>query len=261
MLPILYWNSAALFLALLALAGVSLELGHWLGLRLRPRYDERVVDQLGSIQAGVLGTLGILLGFVLSIVLLQFIERRDLVVREADAIGTAYIRAQFLEEPEREEVRAILRRYIHLRLEIFESRGTGEAQNARFEAAVEACRDLQGRLWDATLRATQKDSRPILNLFVDTVNEVIDLDTHRYAAWRHHVPRLVLDVLIVFAIVSLGMMSFVSATRCAQRVGAWYLLGGLLCMLLLVIVDLDRPRLGWIPVDHDAMEYEARGME
>lgn len=64
----------------------------------------------------------------------------------------------------------------------------------------------------------------------------------------------------MFAMLSLAVMAFVSAARCGRRLGMWYLLATLLCSLLLLIIDLDRPRLGLVPVNHEAMYIQERSM-
>jgi hypothetical protein len=251
--------SGALWLALMAAAIMSIELGHWLGQRHRRTLSDASLDQLGTFQGGMFGTLGLLLGFTLSIGVSHFDQRRALVVEEANAIGTVYLRTSFLPDEEREEGRRVLKEYVRLRLDAFEHRR--EFTGAREQMFFASSADLQRRLWLTAERTTQKDSRPLINLFVSAVNELIDLDTSRHSALEAHIPYFVIFIVFSFAEATLMTVGYVSGARSGQRLSVWYLLSLLLCSILLLIVDLDRPRLGLIPVNHDAMYLQHRSME
>lgn len=250
--------SWSLWCVLVAASVASLELGYWWGARRRHLYDEASLGQLSVIQTGVFGTLGLILAFVLSIVLAHFDQRRALVVAEANAIGTCYLRTSFLRDEERTEGQLSLKRYVRLRLDAFEQRN--KRVNDDWEFMDREASAIRQRLWSVAERATQQDSRPLMNLFVASLNELIDLDTSRKAALESHVPGLVTGVLLSFAMLSMTIMAFVSAARCGRRLGMWYFLAALLCSLLLLIIDLDRPRLGLVPVNHEAMYIQERSM-
>src|SRR5262245_23780758 len=98
----------ALFLVLL-LAGAA---GFRYGRRRSPQTDERTRSYEVTLQGAILGLLGLLLGFTFAMAVSRFDSRKRLVVDEANALGTAFLRARLLPEPERTEVATLLRRYL-----------------------------------------------------------------------------------------------------------------------------------------------------
>ena len=108
---------------LLILGGILVlvaELGFRLGMRLHVSHDEARKEQIGGLQAAVLGLLGLLLGFTFAMAVARYDARRDLVVQEANAIGTTYLRAQLLPEPQRTDSIELLRSYGALAVDLSE---------------------------------------------------------------------------------------------------------------------------------------------
>src|SRR5688572_31184480 len=117
-------------LLLLLLAG--LEAGYRLGRRAADRGEDPSGGQVGAIQGAVLGLLALLLGFSFSGAALRFIERQDQIVTEANAIGTAWLRADVLDEPYRSQLKDQLARYVNHRVEVSQRlrEGLGEVDAA-----------------------------------------------------------------------------------------------------------------------------------
>src|SRR5688572_3645576 len=146
--------------------------------------------QVGAIQGAMLGLLGLLLGFSFAGAASRFIDRQDLIVQEANAIGTAYLRADVIPEPNASEVRHVLADYVAHRLEA--SKHLAEGLPPNFEAEVAA---FHARLWHAAKEGVL--ARPEMAVAVlDPVNEVIDLHSTRLAAGRKHLPKVVLGLLV-----------------------------------------------------------------
>jgi hypothetical protein len=101
---------------LLVLLLLAVEAGVRAGTRARAQRKGEGTADLGTIQGAVLGLLGLLLAFTYSLAAGRQDARRGLLVREANAIGTAYLRAGLLPEPRRGELRAILRQYVDSRI-------------------------------------------------------------------------------------------------------------------------------------------------
>ena len=125
------------------------EVGFRSGLRLFVAKDEPRKGQIGGIQGAVLGMLALLLGFTFSIAVGRYETRRDLVVKEANAIGTTYLRASFLPEAHAKAVEDLLRRYTDARLS-FDSAGSNHSKIA---AAEDEAARLQRELWQHTVAA------------------------------------------------------------------------------------------------------------
>ena len=88
----------------------SAEFGYRLGLRLHRAKDEARKGQIGGIQGAILGLLALLLGFAFAMSVARYDARRGLVLQEANAIGTTYLRASFLPEAHKIGVENLLQR-------------------------------------------------------------------------------------------------------------------------------------------------------
>jgi len=178
-------------LLLLALA----EIGFRAGLRLFVRKDEPRKGQIGGIQGAVLGLLALLLGFTFSMAVTRYEIRRDLVLKEANAIGTTYLRASLLPEEQAKTVEDLLSRYIDARLTFF-SAGN---DSIKLAAAEDETTKLQRELWTQTAAAVKEAPTPITATFINALNDTIDLDATRLHALRSRVPSAVWLLLLVVA--------------------------------------------------------------
>ena len=94
----------------------------------------------GAVVGGMLGLMAFLLAFSIGIVIAQNNGRRDMVVAEANAVGTAYLRASFLGEPDRTSTRDLLREYVEVRL-------AAAADEALMESALSRSEGIHSELW------------------------------------------------------------------------------------------------------------------
>ncbi|WP_240700533.1 hypothetical protein [Sphingobium sp. MP9-4] len=72
----------------------------------------------GYIVSAVIGLVALLLGFTFALAVGRFETRRALVLQEANAIGTSYLRVQGLPEPHRTRMSQILVNYTNNRVEL-----------------------------------------------------------------------------------------------------------------------------------------------
>jgi hypothetical protein len=203
--------------------------------------------------SAVLGLLALLLGFTFSLSLNRFEARRDLVVREANAIGTVWLRANLLEEPARGELRGLLQQYVDVRLAWSETEGDGHT--------MAATNSLQNQLWAVTGRAVRADSSALLSRgLMDAMNDAFDLAGSRAAARAAHIPGRVLGVLLLYAALSMVMLGYMLAAGGRPHRLATTLLLALLSLAVVVILDLDRPRDGAIQVSQQPLIDLKAGM-
>ena len=196
--------------------------------------------------SAVLGLLALLLGFTFSLALNRYETRRELVVQEANAIGTTWLRARLLEEPARTEMSRLLRVYADARIgwSDHEVRATDMALTAR----------LQQQLWAVAGSAIRADSSPQLSRAVmDAMNESFDLAAARLAARSAHIPGRVLQVLLLYAALSMVMLGYILAANGRHHRIATSLLLMLLSLALTIIHDIDRPRSGAIQVSQQPL--------
>ena len=127
------------------------EVGFRAGLRLFVAKDEPRKGQIGGIQGAVLGLLALLLGFTFSMAVGRYENRRDLVLKEANAIGTTYLRASFLPEAQSKAVEDLLRRYTDTRLSFYNA----GSDFTKVAAAENEAGKLQRELWVQTVARRQ----------------------------------------------------------------------------------------------------------
>jgi hypothetical protein len=237
---------------LLLLLLLCLEVGFRIGGRARGAGEPKEGGQLGAIQGGTLGLLALLLAFSFGGAATRFMERQDLIVQEANAIGTAYLRADMLDEPYRSNLRADLCRYVEHRV-----RATARGRGGISPEDLREVARLQDRIWNSASAGVA--ARPTSMLAVlAPVNEVIDLHSTRLAAARKHIPGLVLWLLIVCSAMSLIDIGY--GCGLARR-RSWLMTSSLAVLLaasLWTTIDLEYPRAGLIQLDDTPMvELEA----
>ena len=248
-------------LGLLLLAG-ALAAGY-AGHLLRLRGDRRrkasgsglaTDNQEGYIVSGVLGLLALMLGFTLAMAVDRFDTRRLLVLQDANAIETTYLRAQLLDEPHRARISKLLVDYTDNRIVL----GTAKrGENAKLLADNDR---MLIDLWAATAAAFETIADlDFSTAFIDSVNNVVELDAARKASRLAHVPTTVLAVLAIYIVVTGGVLGYVLTGTRGQLAGAFLIT--LLIFSLAMIIDLERPTMGSIVESQVPMELMRKALE
>jgi len=201
----------------------------------------------GASEAAVFGLLGLLLAFTFSGAASRFEERRHLIVAEANAIGTAYLRVDLLPADAQPELRQLFREYLDARLAYYhdftDSISTSKAQG-------EVTR-LQGRIWTASVAAAQRPgvATPAPMLLLPALNEMIDITTTRAVSNENHPPAIIFQLLIAFTL-ACALLAGYSMSGTSSRSWLYTMLVSLtLSFTLYVIFDLEYPRFGFIRID------------
>jgi hypothetical protein len=249
---LLYQESAALIaVALLAVMLLGAELGYRLGRRGRQTHNELTRTQIISIQSATLGLLALLLGFTFAMALSRFEYRKQMVVQESNAIGTAALRSQFLPASLDAEVITLFRRYVEIRLESVLRTGQGSKEREQLDLEV---RQIQLRLWSIANEAAEADPRSMpLGLFTHAMNEVIDIKTKRDIAVANHVPESVLLFLLAFAVLAavvLGYGNGLAGGRIMSLTAAYCVI---VLLVIVLIIDLDHPQQGLARTSQQSM--------
>ena len=236
-------SSSELALIVFAIVFGTTGLGFLLGHYLRDR-SEHLREPLGVVQAALLGLVGLVLAFGLALAVGRYESRRAAVVDDANAIGTTYLRAQTLAEPVRTRSLQRLVRYTDTSIRLSHSVPT----SAKARRAVADGQKLQRQLWGLAGQALAE--APLASaprLYVETLNQMIDMQTVRVAALNNRVPGPVLAVEVTFAAVALGLLAFYLAIL-GRGMLPVLLAAALIGLLLLVTFDLDRPTRGLIRI-------------
>jgi hypothetical protein len=230
-------------------------LGIFLGHRVRHLSDS-LKEPFGVLQAALLGVVGLLLAFGLSLAVSRYEDRRSNIVNEANAIGTSYLRAQTLAEPVRSRSLALLVDYTRSSIDLSDHvPGSAEARDARADEER-----IERRLWSLAGEALEKaptDSAP--RLYVQTLNEMFDAETTRVASLGNRVPTAVLVLEVLGAALALGLLAAYLAIV-GRGVLAVSLAAVLVAFLLLVTADLDRPTRGMIQVPDTVLKDQLASM-
>jgi hypothetical protein len=225
-------------LGMLALFLLTLELAYRLGRRANARSAGASSGQVGAVQGATLGLLGLLLAFSFGAAGARFLERQDLITEEANAIGTAYLRADLLNEDHRAQLQDALKRYTEHRIEVSKRLRSGIDA-----AALEEIARFHDEIWDAARRGVEARPEATLAL-LNPVNDVIDLHSLRLAAGMKHLPVLVLCILFGSSVLSLGVIGYGGGLAGQRGTALTVSLAVLITAALWITIDLDHPRAG-----------------
>jgi hypothetical protein len=244
------------FFAVLASLLVASDLGFRLGRRHHARVDDTARSLVSAMRGSFLGLLALLLGFAFAFAAVRYDTRRDVVVREANAIGTAYLRAALLPEPQRSEARGMLRRYVAVRIRAYEV-GTEDASTAARESGT-----LQDALWSQVVTAAVGDKlQPALaSVVLTSFNEVFDSSEEALTAFENSIPPSILGLLSIVAAIAAAVTGYsdgLSRKRLLLMVVVQPLL---VALVIATIVDIDRPFQGIVRVSQNSLTRAARGM-
>ena len=256
----LYQHPAwVLGLYLLLILLLFMEVGFRLGLRHGPVAEETEKTLRGDVTlSAMLALLGLMLAFTYAFSLSRADLRKQAVVNEANAIGTAFLRADLVAEPGRSELRQHLLEYARTR--VIRAEGVEDLQHLR--ELIGRSLEAQSKLWPATKLAIQGDvSTPLEALLVQAMNAVLDAHTTRSAAGFDHLPAVVLFSLILIAGLSMAGAGHNAGLR--GRMIRWRMISFALIMvtLIVVIVDFDQPLRGFIQVNNQSLISVVQDME
>lgn len=230
-------------LLLVAVIGAATAIGFAIGRYLR-RHQEALREPFGVLQGALLGVVGLILAFGLTLAVGRYEDRRSATVAEANAIGTSYLRAQLIAEPARSRSLVLLRHYVDLAIQVSKEvpGSTGMRRTSAAEGAV------QRRLWSLagqSIDAAPNASAP--RLYVDSLNDTFDAQLTRLSSLTNRVPGAVLALEVLGAAIAMGLLSLHIAVL-GRGLVAMLSAAALITLLLLVTFDLDRPTRGLITV-------------
>ena len=237
------WFFVLLFVVFL----VVVELGFQLRLRTAVASDEKLHGQITGTRDSIVVLLSLLLGFLLPLSLTRFDQRRQLAIEEALAIGTTNLRAQMLSEPARSKTRGLMRQYVDARLQFFKAGLHPE----RLRAANLHSKQLQNELWEQSVPAAQASPTPITALFVQSLNQMIDLSEESLAALEYRIPAVIWLVLLLISLLACLAVGCSLRRRTALSMVVAPLM---IAMVFALIADLDSPRRGLIRTGQQSME-------
>ena len=222
-----------------------LELGRWLGRRRKTKDEEGARAGLGAVEGAVFALMGLLVAFTFSGAATRFDARRQLIVQEANAIGTAWLRLDLLPAAAQPELRELFRRYLDSRLATY--RKIPDMEAVRTEVA--RANALQGQIWLQATAASREVASPLTAQVIPALNEMFDVAATHNAVAQIHPPAIIFVMLGVLALMSSLLAGYAMAGGQSR---SWIHVIGfalILATTVYVILDLEFPRLGLVRID------------
>ncbi len=232
-------------LAVGCFAGIiaCLEVGYRLG---RHRSEDVAREGIGALEAAVFALLGLLLAFSFAGGTARLDTRRQLIVEEANAIGTAYLRLDLLAAADQPEMRRLFREYLDGRLQLYRKLPDLPAAEREMERTAQ----IQQRLWTLAVTASQASTKPAAaTLLLPALNQMIDVTTSRKVALYTHLPSLILAVLMIVALFSGLLAGYGMAKRRGRSWVHMLVYAFVVAVTIYAVIDLDYPRSGLIRLD------------
>jgi hypothetical protein len=233
---------SALFIVGLLVAGIEF------GRRIRLRSsEEKFSSGLGVIDSAVFGLMALLLGFSFAGAVSRFDVRRDLIVQETNAIGTAWLRIDLLPEAAQPQIRDDFRAYLDARLAYYRDLSDDRAKAAVSLALSEK---LQNKIWtESVAAAEQTSSNAVMTLVLGSLNEMIDITTTRLVALQNHPPIPIYVTLVLLALASAVVAGFEMGDTGKRSWLHTLVFAAALALTIYTMIDLEFPRFGVIRVD------------
>lgn len=232
----------ALAISILVAMLVCQELGRWIGQRELRRDPEATRFGTGVIDAGVFGLLGLLLAFAFSGAASRFEDRRQIIVQEANAIGTAWLRLDLLPPAQQPELREMFRQYTDARIATYEKIPDLDAVAVELNRASK----LQGDIWNAARSAVQNAADPQMKILVlPPINDMFDMSTSRSSMMLTHTPWIIIALLICSALLGSMLAAYAGADKPRHKMHI-LIFNVIIAITIYVIMDLDYPRVGLI---------------
>ena len=236
----------AVFVLFAIVAMACYEGGFLLGRWWQDREPGEQEGPTGVIVGSIFALLAFLLAVTMGMASDRFDSRRAIVLSEANAIGTTYLRAGYLPEPASNQIRELLREYVPLRIRT-DTSGDLRADIERSEA-------LLHRMWTAAEGvAKTTDQGDLTSTFIESLNETIDIHETRVTAASARVPETLVLLLFIGSVLSLGMVGFGAGLTRRRSLLTAVVLVIALGAVLTIVVDLDRPREGLIQVSQQPL--------
>ena len=228
------------------LALLSVELGYrFAGYRQRRDRAEKE-SSLGGMVGGTLGLLAFMSAFTFGLAGSRFEARRQVLLSEANAIGTTYLRAAMIADPMRTESQNLLREYVDVRLK-------GVKQPDQLKQSIARSEELHNQLWSVAVAATEKERSPMTSIYVQSLNQVIDMHAARLMALQGRVPGVIWVVLYVLGFLTMVLIGYqLGLVKSRRSLAAVVLILGF-SLVLYLIADLDRPGQGTLQVSQQSM--------
>lgn len=215
--------------------------------KLRAKQLEAESKMLTVIQTGLVTLLGLLIGFTFSMAVGRHDSRVNLMVKEANDIGTTWLRSSTLEEPARTQTQDLLRKYVLVRYQFL---GSGH-DSQEFQQSLTGSSALQNKLWSVASDYALTHRDPVTSLYLSTLNDSIDVTEERNAIFEDRVPT---EAWLLLLFMGFATTVFIGMKVSSHSVVLNFLLPIVIAAALAMTLDMDSPRYGFIKMTQPSMD-------
>jgi Protein of unknown function (DUF4239) len=231
---------------------ILLNYGRRLGLRYLQK-DAGNMAGLTTVESAVFALIGLLLAFTISGALQRFDERRELVIKEANAASTAHDRLALFEGDVARDLQAKLQDYVHARIELYRMPHDFSLwRHSELFATEQQDKiiDVKNKTWDATVAACPPSSfRPACAQALPVLASLFEVARQRLGASEKHPPQIVYVMLFGLGLGGSLLAGFGMAAATARSWIHMLVFAATLTFALFVVTDMEYPRLGLIRID------------
>jgi len=218
-------------------------LAAWIGMAIRSRQHElpeNVRADYGTIIGATLTLLGLLIGFTFSMATTRYDLRKSLEEEEANAIGTEYVRVDFLPAGSASQLQALLRQYTDLRIRFYTARDQADLSRINADTA-----SMQNQMWAMVAAAAKLQASPLSALASSGMNDVLNSQGYTQAAWWNRIPVAAWSLMFLIAVLSNVLLGYGMHGR---AVVLSIILPLAVSISFFLIADIDSPRGGVIRI-------------
>ncbi|HTD07012.1 hypothetical protein [Undibacterium sp.] len=241
------WQLALILLFLLL---VVIEAGYRIGRRGDPAEYERSSSVFSTLMGAALALLGLLLAFSFAMASARYDLRKGVILKEANAIGTVYLRTDLLADAARDPLKKLLRQYVEVRLSGYQAGIDGN----KARQAAGRTEALQQQIWAIASDEMKREKTVNSSLFVSALNDMIDVSSEQSDASANHVPESVIWLLLVSALLTGALSGYACGAIGYRNLFATCTFALLVSLVIFSILDLDRPQRGLIQVNKQALQ-------
>ncbi len=236
----------AFFILFAIVGGACYEIGFRVGRWWQDREPGEQEGPTDMLVGSLLALMAFLLAVTMGMASDRFDSRRGLVLEEANAIETAFLRAGYLPQPARDQARELLRTYLPLRIV--------SSATSPVSANIQRGAELQDEMWAIEEEVASVNSSDLIASFGESLTEIVNVGQSRItAALYTRVPGTVLWLLIAGSMLTLGMVGYSAGLKRRRSVLSAAVVVIALGAVLTLVIDIDRPREGFVTVSQQPL--------
>jgi hypothetical protein len=249
------WSMLAFFSVLFLFQAVARELGYAFGKFRAAKRDEANDESVKLVVATILGLLGFVLAFNLSLSMTRYVDRRAGALEEANAIGTSWLQAKALDNPHAVQIAALLEEYARQRLAFV----VAENLSPDIEKTTARTAELQTEIWGHLSAIVRERPDPTSNSLMNSLNNTFDASTAMRHLIDYKVPPQLVWLLLGLCIVGMGMLGYQFGLQGKHHRILTIGMGLVWTVIIVEVLDIGTARIGFVRAGTEVYEWTIQG--